>query len=342
MRQETEGARLAYAFGTVFRWVLISTVLFAIMLFCGSFVCPAEPISLALREIALILAGAVIVMVIQQIILGDYFRRQSVDTITEAISPRLDALTAKMTEDMSQIVPQVKRETVAAIEDIRDRVAEAAEFMLTGIGVLSGAKKAGLVNIFPTRYEKIQGESVVDAITNDMQAENSSIRLMGISLGDYFLDRGVLHKGFIDLLTRRTNSPLRIRALLVHPKCAALKERARWEAGQEYYTEPAFYDSTTFIETEGAARISRRLCDRYPSILAVRLYSQAPTAFVLLTSRFAFIEHYHYGARGSNVPVLQVQAGAPLYEFYESHFERIWEVSQSIKEYDSFLASRDG
>ena len=340
MKTEMGGPTLTSVFGTLFKWVLACTVLLAVVLFVGSYVCPPDPLGLAMRQIAFILAGAVIVMVIQQIILGDYFRKQSMDTVAEAISPHIEVLTKKLSDDMNQIIPQMKKETVDSIEDIRARVAEAAEFMLTGIGVLSGAKMAGLVNIFPTRYDKIQGESVVDTIQKDMQAENSSIRLMGISLGDYFLDRGVLHRNFIDLLTKRVNTSLKTRALLVHPKCAALKERARWEAGQEYYMEPAFYDSTTFIETEGAARIARRLCDKFPAILSVRLYSQAPTAFVLLTSRFAFVEHYHYAARGSNVPVLQVQAGVPLYQFYESHFERIWEVSQPINQYDSFVEKK--
>ena len=68
----------------------------------------------------------------------------------------------------------------------------------------------------------------------------------------------------------------------------------------------------------------------------VHLYRQAPTAFVLLTSRFAFIEAYNYAARGSNVPVFQVQAGVPLYRHYESHFERIWMVSDPIGAYDPF------
>jgi hypothetical protein len=176
-----------------------------------------------------------------------------------------------------------------------------------------------------------------------MIVENSRIRIMGISLGDYFLDRGVLHTAFKELLDKNTNQPdhlFSIQALIVHPKCGTLKERARWEAGQEYYREPAFYDSTTFIETDGAARIAKRLCERYSSILEVRLYTQAPTAFVLLTSRFAFIEPYNYAARGSNVPVFQVQAGASLYKYYEAHFENIWNVSNLTAKYDPFAIDR--
>ncbi len=209
--------------------------------------------------------------------------------------------------------------------------------MLNGIGVLTGAKIAGITNIFPTRYEKISGESVIDVISKDLRAENSQIRIMGISLGDYFLDRGVLHLEFVRLVENSSKGiGPNIQALIVHPKCEALKERARWEAGQEYYKEPAFFDSTTFIETDGAARIARRLCEKFGKNLEIRLYKQSPTSFVLLTSRYAFIESYNYAARGSNVPVIQIQAGSSLYKYYESHYERIWAVSDPIGKYDPF------
>lgn len=174
-------------------------------------------------------------------------------------------------------------------------------------------------------------------ILKDIPNENVQIRVMGISLGDYFLDRGLLHGCLTKLLKKnadieRGDVPL-VKALIVNPFSATLRERARWEAGKEYYDDPAFYDSTTFIETDGAARIAKRLCASYPGLLEVRIYDQAPTAFVLLTSRFAFTETYTYAARGSNVPMLQIQAGAPLYGHFESHFENIWEVAEKIESY---------
>lgn len=160
---------------------------------------------------------------------------------------------------------------------------------------------------------------------------------MGISLGDFFLDRGGLHKDFMNLIDSNCQPASRkIRALIVHPKCEALKERAKWETGKECYYEPAFYASTTFIETEGAAKIAKRLSEKYLNCLEVRLYKQPPTAFVILTTRFAFIEPYHYGNRGSNAPLFQIQAGTSLYKNYESHFDRIWSEADSVATYDPF------
>lgn len=335
MAKNEDSQRVADLFGgKFFKSVLAAGALLSISLFVGSYSTTNELHRIALLEISMIILGAVIVTFFHQIVLGDYFRHKLSGVVEKSLTPILKDVKITLSKDIHKIIPEVTAATVESIDDIRIRVSEASEFMLNGIGVLSGAKSAGIVNIFPTRYEKISGESVIDAITKDIQAESSSIRLMGISLGDYFLDRGVLHRNFIDLVESSSDTELEIQALILHPKCEALRERARWEAGQEYYKGQAFFDSTTFIETDGAARISRRLCQKYENRLAVRLYAQAPTAFVLLTSRFAFIEGYNYAARGSNVPILQVQAGVPLYKFFESHFDRIWGVSEAISEYD--------
>jgi hypothetical protein len=342
MQREDAGQKVSGLTNKVFVWVMIAGFLASVILFASGYLVPIQPLQDALKELGVIVVGVVIVSLIQVKILGEFYQQQS----REAISPDLEILENRLLDEFRQVIPEVKAETIQPIEDIRKRVTEATDFMLKGIGVLSGAKSAGIVNIFPSRYEKISGESVIDAMEKDLQAETSQIKLMGISLGDFFLDRGVLHSSFTKLLeasSHRTSKPV-IRALLVHPKCETLRERARWEAGSEYFYVPAFFDSTTFIETDGAARIAKRLCEKYGGLVDVRLYHQAPTAFVLLTSRFVFTEAYNYAARGSSVPVFQVQAGVSLYRSYESHFDRIWSVSIPIAEYNPFSSSekKDG
>ena len=333
MENKDSDKRIHVLNSKVFLWVMVTGFSVSILLLGGSYVLKvSEPIKDLLKELGVIVIGMVIVSLIQVKVLDEFYKQQSRD----AISPDLKVIEDHLMEELRRIIPEVKVETVKSIEDIRLRVSEATDFMLNGIDVLSGAKSAGIVNIFPNRYENIAGKSVVEVIKNDLQAESSKICLMGISLGDYFLDRGVIHSSFIKLL--ETNDLLtvkpQIQPLIVHPKCEMLRERARWEAGPEYFYDPAFFDSTTFIETDGAARIAKRLSTKFGSIMEVRLYQQAPTAFVLLTSRFAFIESYNYAARGSNVPVYQIQAGVSLYRHYESHFNRIWEVARSINTYD--------
>ncbi len=320
----------------IFVWVMVSGLLLSIILFVIGYVYNNVVVQDFARITGSIIIGAVIVNLIQVKLLGDFYRAQS----REAITPDLHFVEQKLIEELRRIVPGIKQETLSTIENIRTEVVKATQFMQNGIGVLSGSKSAGIVNIYPSRYQKISGVSVIDTIEKDLFVEENTVKIMGISLGDFFLDRGVLHKSFNNLLERssekKADCKITFKALIVDPKCETLKERARWEAGEEYYKEPAFFDSTTFIETDGAARIAKRLCDKYKNFLRVRLYSQAPTAFVLLTSRYAFIESYNYSDRGSNVPIFQVNAGEGLYHHYESHFDNIWRVSKDILNYNPF------
>lgn len=223
---------------------------------------------------------------------------------------------------------------VGAVDKLRYQIQTATEVLVSLSGVFSGATASGIVNIFPNRYAPVaNGKSAVDTIKQEMEIERGTIRLMGISLGDFFLDRGNLKPNLIHILDNAFQTGTKIQALIVHPKSDALRERARWEAGPEYYDEPVFFDSTTYIETDGAARIARRLSEKHQNFIEVRLYRQPPIAFLMLTSRFAFFEVYTYAARGSGVPMFQIQAGAPLYGQMESHFSRIWEVAKPVREY---------
>jgi hypothetical protein len=325
----------------VFLWVMFSGILIGIISFGIGYLTDNEIIQSISNMITSIVIGAVIVSLIQVRLLGDFYKEQS----RKAISPDLKLVEEALIQEMKKIIPKVKDETVGSIERIKDRVEEAANFMLEGIGVLSGSKKAGIINIFPARYEKISGVSVIDTIIQEFESEKNHIKIMGISLGDYFLDRGVLNNSFLNLLknipTRADCKGLKIQALIVHPQSDTLKERARWEVGPDYLHEPMFFDSTTYIETDGAARIARRLHEKYNDKIDIKLYKQAPTSFVLLTSRYAFVESYNYSSRGSKVPMLQVQAGTNLYNHYEKHFDNIWSVSEFISSYDPLASKKN-
>lgn len=322
-----------------FFWAITAAIiLFSIILYGLSYIPTNNTYKDILKNLSMITLGAIMATLIHEYVLGVYYKLQSRKIILDSLSPNFKEVKDSVDSAVEQIVKEVATQTVDSINDIQSRVAEASDFMINGIDVLQGAKYSGIVNIFPTRYEDCGSkDDIKNIIVNDIRSESNLIRLMGISLGDYFLDRGILHSSLIELLEtwKDKEDSTKIQALLVHPKCNSLKERARWEAGEDYYKEPAFFDSTTFIETDGAARIAKRLCQKYPTSLEVRLYSQAPTAFILLTSRFAFYEPYNYAARGSNVPLTQVQAGVSLYKHYSSHFDRVWDVSEPIQRFDS-------
>ena len=290
----------------------------------------------ALQVFGSLMAGAVFSGVMQILLLGEFNKHD----IKVAIRPDLNNLEEVLLEQIQDIVPRITTETLSSIDDIRTNVSDAARFMEKGIDVLSGANRTGIVNIFPNRYEPVsdvKGPTVIDEISREIQDEQTSISMMGISLGDFFLDRGQLNKIFKKVIDEKNASEGRkFRAMIVNPKCPQLWERARWEAeeGEAYMIDDDFYASTTFIETDGAAKIAKRLC-RDGKAIEVKTYEQAPVAFVLLTSRYLFLEPYSYASRGGGgVPVFQIKAGSNLYKYYESHFNRIWEKAEPISSYN--------
>lgn len=249
-------------------------------------------------------------------------------------------------EKFNKQVTDLSQELKKPIEDIRTSLGKMSTNLENDIAVLSGSHKIGIVNIFPNRYESIVGGTLNDQILQEFTDSKEEIRILGISLGDYFLDRGVMHKVFIDLikgqLSRKDSSCKdaqdqnpRIKALIVDPKCSALIERAFWEAGPEYcQNAEAYMDSTTYIETDGAARIAHRIQKNLP-LLEVRCYTQAPTCFLLMGDNYAFVENYTYAARGSSCPNLQIKAKTKLYDLYKSHFDNIWESATPIEIYNT-------
>jgi len=332
-----ETKKINSLFGNIFLLVMVAGFLISISFYFLSYFIDDQSMKDIIKDVSMIILGAVTASVIHEKVLGDYYKNQYYDQVKTALSPNFEAIELKVGEGISKIVPEIKEETIESIQDIKDRVNEATKYMLNGIGVLSGAKSSGIIGIFPTRYDEVASETFVQILKKDLKEEKNEIRIMGISLGDFFLDRGGLHKDFMELIDNNCKKPgRRIRALIVHPKCEALKERAKWETGKECYYIPAFYASTTFIETEGAAKISKRLCENFGNCLEVRLYKQPPMSFLILTTRFAFVESYHYGNRGSNAPLFQIQAGNSLYKNYEAHFERIWAEAEPVIRYDPF------
>ena len=324
-------------------YIIVTVIVISLLFFVISFLDISSSWSNTFLNLSMIILGASIASIIQEYILGEYYKQQYKKNIVESLAPDFNDLKKTVNGAIDKIVKDVTDRTTDSIGDIQKRVAEASDFMLNGINVLKGADIAGIIDIFPNRYSDCHGEETVkDMIIKDFYAEKNMIYLMGISLGDYFLDRGTFKSSLIEMLDNNqlSKSNLTIQTLLLHPKCEALRQRAKWEVGKECYNDDAFYDSTTFIETDGAARIAKRMTQKYRT-LEVKLYDQAPTTFLILTSRYAFYETYTYASRGSKVPLIKVQAGVPLYNHLQSHFERIWNDASPITKFDSIKSTRE-
>ena len=173
----------------------------SVLSFALSFIIKNQVWTSILQVIGSLMAGALVSGLLQIKVLGDFNKQD----IKIALQPDLSNLENVLLNQIQGIVPEITKKTVESVETIKEKVAVATDFMLDGIGVLSGATESGIINIFPNRYTSISGTSVIQEISRELLSEKNSIKVMGISLGDFFLDRGVLHNVFLQTLEKEKN-----------------------------------------------------------------------------------------------------------------------------------------
>jgi hypothetical protein len=227
------------------------------------------------------------------------------DSSLRSIKADLDSFTGRLRSDVERMVIQVQ----------------------AGVELFRAAQAGGIRNIYTDRGKGMQ------ALREAIAQAKGEVRIIGISLGDFFLDRGLLCSAVREILDD-ADSEVRLRCLLADPQGTELRERARWEAGEEFCYDPVFYNSTTFIETDGCARMAQYLCEKHHERLDARLYAQAPVSFVVLTPTRLFVEQYHYAGRGSNAPLLEADANSAIHKAYERHFEGLWRRARPISGFD--------
>lgn len=310
-------------------YVISAFIVISILLYIIASMDLSSALSSPIKQFAVILFSAAFVSYTHEKVLGDYYKQQTkemneqfVTKTGEIVKTHIETMEMGLSNKIINIVPDVER----TLEDINKQISGSINSMITGMEILAGAKTSGIVNIFPTRSEPNLGKSFFDVVSDEISIEETKIRIMGISLGDYFPDGGRLHNKLHSILEDQNKAKLEIQVLFINPECDALKMRAGFESKSHY----AY--SSTYLGAVGTAKISKELCKNYKN-LKCKIYQEPPLAYVLLTSRFAFIEPYNYAGRGSNVPIVQVQEGSYIYKSYSNHFDNIWEKSKNIFEY---------
>ena len=104
-----------------FKWAAFSGTLLSVLLFiAGSYYATQHnEIATILKECSMIVLGAVIVMFIQQRVLGDYFKNKAESTLLKAVGPKMDGLEERICDTIHEILPGINDATTKSIDDIR-------------------------------------------------------------------------------------------------------------------------------------------------------------------------------------------------------------------------------
>ncbi|MFZ2412575.1 MAG: hypothetical protein WAW23_13465 [Candidatus Methanoperedens sp.] len=189
------------------------------------------------------------------------------------------------------------------------------------------AKKAiesGLVTVHATR------ESALNRLKEKINQTNdeTTIKLCGISLGDFLLERGKLHKLFVECLDKKNN--FKFEVIILDADSEAAKERARREEPDTYCDEG--YEATgAYNELIAARKKAESLQKRYnKDKLELKTSNVYALCFLATIKDTMFMEPYNYARRGSEAPVLEIKrsdeehAEHDLFKIYVGHFESLW------------------
>ncbi len=185
------------------------------------------------------------------------------------------------------------------------------------IGISISAWESRLMNVFTTR------ENARERIAFLLRNENSSIKLIGISLRD-FLHAG---KNYYDILQQKSKK-VSVQCLLLDPQSEQGELRSKRE-------EPNVKTGNLYSEVQTSIRSIQRLNEEKCKITA-KLYAASPSCFAIITERSVVIEQYHYGSSkpgatiaGGKVPVFEFAKNSSTYEELVGHFDFIWSLESS-------------
>jgi hypothetical protein len=185
------------------------------------------------------------------------------------------------------------------------------------VGTSRSAWECKIVNIFNNR------SLANERISCLLKKEQSEIKLIGISLRDFFHAGNDYYKIISDIVNV-TNPKIKIKALLLDP----LSQQGLLRSKRE---EPKVEKGNLYSEVITTLRSIDRLKGQGADI-EVKLYSAAPNCFAVIISEGVLVEQYHYGSPepdatilGGKVPILEFHKNSSTCRELNGHFDFIWQ-----------------
>lgn len=200
--------------------------------------------------------------------------------------------------------------------------------------LMSSAVDQGIAGILGPRR---QDPSTPAAIAQALESAEGEVLLQGVGLREFFGDRE--HAVILRRMAAEDHA-VSVRALLVDPTGQFARARTVAEDGEQFADDalfragPLFGDSWRSLNVIASLKKASRESKNFR--LDVRFLDHWPSAYLVLTNRYAFVETYHFGKADSAldhvtieglVPMLQVSAGASYYSLLRNHFDYLWNGS---------------
>lgn len=211
------------------------------------------------------------------------------------------------------------------LDSLESRVNHVGNEIVMASGMLRNATKVGIEAVYNGREEDFHRD-----LARSIKEAKGIVRIIGISLADicgYWGGKSDIHEA-VEWRMKNSDPIDKFQILFSDPDGQGLRTRAKYEhPGMEYNETRAFRQTV--------AKISETLVIAEDAIIKnkvdIRLYSDTPLCFLVITEERLFIEHYHFAGRGGQNVIFAIKGKTNLFRIYEDHFEALWRDSTHPK-----------
>lgn len=227
-------------------------------------------------------------------------------------------LIGKALTDIEGKLSDAAQKQGSLLDNLEDRVNRVGNEIVMTSGMLRNATKVGIEAVYNGREEDFHRD-----LARSIREAKGTVRIVGISLADvcgYWGGKSLIHEE-VESRMKGSESDDKFQILFSDPTGDGLKTRAKYEhPGMEFMETRAYRQ--TFLKIAETLVIADDAISRKK--VEVRLYTDTPLCFLVITEDRLFVEHYHFASRGGQNLILSIKAKTGLFRFYEDHFEALW------------------
>lgn len=256
-----------------------------------------------------------------------------IGNVSQSTRQSLETLTAEINRSVGKRSDRLLEETKSALNEILHQQSASLQAM----------EVSGITAIYSSRAEA--AKAIASALRTPAKTE---IRLLGVSLNDFFLDQGELNgvwtelKELINGTVRLPDScpHLHIRVLMVDPNSFGAQIRSYAETQSDEMIVGRL-SSDVLNAARALEKLERLARQKQPDThvtFEARVYRLSPTMFLCHVDHTCFVQQYHYWTKrlkGTPIPVLEynTQPSArdayPMHHELAAHFDMVWNVAST-------------
>lgn len=227
-------------------------------------------------------------------------------------------LIGRALSDVENKLTHAAQQQSTLLDNLEERVNRVGNEIVMTSGMLRNATKVGIEAVYNGREDDFHLD-----LARTIREAKGTVRILGISLADvcgFWGGKSIIHEE-VEARMKSSDAIDNFQILFSDPDGEGLKTRAKYEhPGTELQKTRAYRQ--TFSKISETLDIAQEAIKNHKA--EVRLYTETPLCFLVITEERLFVEHYHYASRGGQNLILSIKGKTGLFRLYEDHFDALW------------------